>query len=58
MAEDPAVEARMIAISKSCAASSARTKASAASHAELAEDLRREVRSLIRQGKTDPEIRE
>jgi cytochrome c-type biogenesis protein CcmH len=30
----------------------------AASHAELAEDLRREVRTLVREGKTDPEIKE
>jgi cytochrome c-type biogenesis protein CcmH len=29
----------------------------ASSHAELAEDLRREVRKLIKDGKTDPEIK-
>src|SRR6185295_17828437 len=28
----------------------------AGSHAELAEDLRREIRTLIRQGKTDAEV--
>jgi len=30
----------------------------ASSHAELAQDLRNEVRDLIRQGKTDPEIKD
>jgi cytochrome c-type biogenesis protein CcmH len=30
----------------------------ASSHAELADDLRREVRDLIRQGKTDQEVKD
>jgi len=30
----------------------------ASSHAELADDLRREVRELIRQGKTDQEVKD
>ena len=58
MAEDPAVEARMIAISEELRCLVCQNESLAASHAELAEDLRREVRSLIRQGKTDPEVRE
>ena len=58
MAEDPVVEARMIAISEELRCLVCQNESLAASHAELAEDLRREVRKLIRDGKSDAEIRE
>lgn len=58
MAEDPAVEARMVAISEELRCLVCQNESLAASRAELAEDLRREVRKLIRDGKSDPEIRD
>ena len=58
MAEDPAVEARMVAISEELRCLVCQNESLAASRAELAEDLRREVRKLIHDGKSDPEIRD
>ena len=58
MAEDPAVEARMVAISEELRCLVCQNESLAASRAEHAEDLRREVRKLIRDGKSDPEIRD
>jgi len=58
LAADPAVEARMISISEELRCLVCQNESLAASHAELAEDLRREVRSLIRDGKSDAEIRD
>lgn len=58
LAQDPQTEARMLAISEELRCLVCQNESLAASHAELAEDLRREVRSLIKQGKTDPEIME
>ena len=58
MAEDPAVEARMVAISEELRCLVCQNESLAASRAELAEDLRREVRKLIRDGKSDPEIKD
>lgn len=58
MAEDPVVEARMIAISEELRCLVCQNESLAASRAELAEDLRREVRKLIRDGKSDAEIRD
>ena len=58
MAEDPAVEARMVAISEELRCLVCQNESLAASRAELAEDLRREVRKLIQDGKSDPEIKE
>ena len=56
MAQDPQTEARMLAISEELRCLVCQNETLAASHAELAEDLRREVRSLIKQGKSDAEI--
>lgn len=56
MAQDPQTETRMLAISEELRCLVCQNESLAASHAELAEDLRKEVRSLIKQGKTDPEI--
>ena len=58
MAENPAVEARLIAISEELRCLVCQNESLAGSRAELAEDLRREVRKLIQDGKTDPEIKD
>ena len=58
LAEDPKVEARMVEISQELRCLVCQNESLASSHAELADDLRREVRDLIRQGKSDAEIKE
>ena len=57
-AQDPVVEARMIQISEELRCLVCQNESLASSHAELAEDLRQEVRGLIRQHKTDAEIKD
>lgn len=57
MAEDPQVEARLVVIAEELRCLVCQNESLASSHAELAEDLRREVRKLIRQGMTDPQIK-
>ena len=57
MANNPAVEARLVDISQELRCMVCQNESLASSHAELAEDLRREVRDLIVQGKTDAEIK-
>jgi cytochrome c-type biogenesis protein CcmH len=56
-AQDPVVEARMVHISEELRCMVCQNESLASSHAELAGDLREEVRSLIRQNKTDDEIK-
>jgi cytochrome c-type biogenesis protein CcmH len=56
-AQDPLVEARMLHISEELRCMVCQNESLASSHAELAGDLREEVRSLIRQNKTDDEIK-
>ena len=56
-AEDPAVEARLVVIAEELRCLVCQNESLASSHAELAEDLRREVRTLIRSGKTDAEVK-
>ena len=56
-AQDPVVEARMVHISEELRCMVCQNESLASSHAELAVDLREEVRSLIRQNKTDDEIK-
>lgn len=58
LADDPVVEARLLAISEEMRCLVCQNESLAGSRAELAMDLRRELRSLIKQGKTDAEIRE
>jgi cytochrome c-type biogenesis protein CcmH len=58
LAEDPAVEQRMLSISEEMRCLVCQNESLAASRADLALDLRRELRTLIKQGKTDAEIRE
>jgi len=58
LAEDPVVEQRMLSISEELRCLVCQNESLAASRAELAQDLRREVRSLIKQGRSDDEIRD
>ena len=58
LAEDPVVEQRLITISEEMRCLVCQNESLAGSRAELAQDLRRELRTLIKQGKTDAEIRE
>ncbi len=58
LAEDPVVEQRLIAISEELRCLVCQNESLAGSRADLAMDLRRELRGLIKQGKTDAEIRE
>jgi cytochrome c-type biogenesis protein CcmH len=58
LAEDPVVEQRLIAISQDMRCLVCQNESLAGSRADLAMDLRRELRGLIRQGKTDEEIKE
>ena len=58
MAEDPKLEARLVDISQELRCLVCQNESLASSHAELADDLRREVRDLIRDGKSDQEIKD
>jgi cytochrome c-type biogenesis protein CcmH len=58
LAEDPAVEQRLVAISEEMRCLVCQNESLSASRSELAQDLRRELRTMIKQGKTDAEIRE
>jgi cytochrome c-type biogenesis protein CcmH len=58
LADDPVVEQRMIAISEEMRCLVCQNESLAVSRADLAVDLRRELRELIRQGRTDSEIRD
>ncbi len=56
MAADLEVEKRMVAISEELRCLVCQNESLSGSHAELAQYLRREIRTLIAQGKTDKEI--
>jgi len=56
LADDQAVEQRLIGIAQDLRCLVCQNESLAGSRADLAEDLRREIRGLIRAGKTDPEI--
>ena len=58
LAEDPVVEQRLIVISEEMRCLVCQNESLAGSRSDLANDLRRELRTLIKQGKTDAEIRE
>ena len=58
MAEDPVVEQRLLVISEELRCLVCQNESLAGSRADLAQDLRREIRTLIRTGKTDAEIME
>ncbi len=56
LAEDPVLEKRMIGLAEKLRCLVCQNESLASSHAELAEDLRREVREQMAQGKSDKEI--
>ncbi|MDP2824738.1 MAG: cytochrome c-type biogenesis protein CcmH [Sulfuritalea sp.] len=56
MAADVLVEKRMVAISEELRCLVCQNESLSGSHAELAQDLRREIRKMIGEGKTDQEI--
>lgn len=56
LAENPVTEKRLIAISSELRCLVCQNESLSGSHAELANDLRREIRTLIQQGKSDAEI--
>jgi cytochrome c-type biogenesis protein CcmH len=58
MAEDPVVEQRMIAISEELRCLVCQNESLAGSRADLAMDLRRELRTLVKANKSDAEIME
>jgi len=58
LAEDPVVEQRLTIIAEELRCLVCQNESLAGSRADLAMDLRREVRSLIKSGKTDAEIKE
>jgi cytochrome c-type biogenesis protein CcmH len=56
LAEDPVLEARLNRLAEELRCLVCQNESLAESRADLAQDLRREVRDLMRQGKTDPEV--
>ncbi len=56
LAEDPVVEKRMVALAEKLRCLVCQNESLASSHAELAEDLRRNVREMIKKGMSDKEI--
>jgi cytochrome c-type biogenesis protein CcmH len=58
LADDPAVEQRLLNIAEEMRCLVCQNESLAASRADLAVDLRRELREQIRQGRSDDEIRE
>ena len=55
-AADPALEARMVRIASELRCLVCQNQTIADSHADLAVDLRRQVRELLKQGRSDREI--
>lgn len=58
LAVDDVVEKRMVAISNELRCLVCQNESLSGSHAELANDLRREIRTLIKDGRSDAEIME
>jgi cytochrome c-type biogenesis protein CcmH len=56
LAEDPVMEQRLIALSEDLRCLVCQNESLAGSHAELAEDLRREIRAQMKAGKSDAEV--
>jgi cytochrome c-type biogenesis protein CcmH len=56
LAEDPVVEQRLLVIAEDLRCLVCQNESLAASRADLAIDLRREIRNLIRAGKSDQEV--
>jgi cytochrome c-type biogenesis protein CcmH len=58
MAQDPQLEARVDVLSQELRCMVCQNESLASSRAELADDLRNEVRELIRSGKSDQEVKD
>ena len=58
LAKDPVLEKRMVGLAENLRCLVCQNESLASSHAELAEDLRREVRELMQKGMTDQEIKD
>jgi cytochrome c-type biogenesis protein CcmH len=58
LAEDPVVEQRLVNIAEELRCLVCQNESLAGSRSDLAMDLRREIRNLIRQGKSDQEVRD
>ncbi len=56
MAADVEIEKRMVAISEELRCLVCQNESLSGSHAELAQDLRREIRTMINEGKSDKDI--
>jgi len=56
LAENPAIEKRMVNLAQNLRCLVCQNESLASSHAELAEDLRQEVREMMLKGKSDKEI--
>lgn len=56
MAKDPVLEQRMIALSENLRCLVCQNESLAGSHAELAEDLRQEIREQLSAGKTNEQV--
>ena len=57
LADDPVIEQRLISISEEMRCLVCQNESLAGSRSELANDLRREIRTLIKEGKSDDQIR-
>ncbi|MBU3578304.1 cytochrome c-type biogenesis protein [Polynucleobacter sp. UK-Kesae-W10] len=57
LADDPVTEQRLISISEEMRCLVCQNESLAGSRSDLANDLRREIRALIREGKSDDQIR-
>ncbi len=55
-AEDPVIEARLVKLAEDLRCLVCQNESLAGSHAELAEDLRREIRGQMKAGKSDKEV--
>jgi cytochrome c-type biogenesis protein CcmH len=55
-AEDPEIEQRMVRLAEDLRCLVCQNESLAGSHAELAEDLRREIRAQMKAGKNDKEV--
>jgi cytochrome c-type biogenesis protein CcmH len=58
LAEDPVVEQRLVNIAGELRCLVCQNESLAGSQADLAKDLRREVRDLIKEGKSDQEVKD
>jgi cytochrome c-type biogenesis protein CcmH len=57
LADDPVIEQRLISISEEMRCLVCQNESLAGSRSDLANDLRREIRTLIKEGKSDDQIR-